>query len=58
MLDFPGVVVPELVGELDLIERLLEELVLGAFGPRPGELVLVEDSELHGFILRISASPT
>ena len=33
MLDFPGVVDTELVGELDLLERLLEQPLLGALMP-------------------------
>jgi hypothetical protein len=47
VLDFPGVVVAEFVGELDLGERVLQELVLALGPPRPGQLVLVEDSEFH-----------
>ena len=48
MLDLPHVVEPEPVGELDLLERVEQELRLAGVGPRPGELVLVEDSEPHG----------
>jgi hypothetical protein len=48
VLDLPGVVVAEAVGQLDLHERVLEEPVLAARFPRAGELVLVEDPELHG----------
>ena len=47
VLDLPHVVDAELVGELDLLERVLEQLVLGVVGPRPRQLVLVEDAELH-----------
>jgi hypothetical protein len=47
VLHFPGVVEPEPVRELTLSERVLQELVLGIVRPRPGQLVLVEDSELH-----------
>ena len=47
VLDLPGVVVAELVGELDLVERLLEQHVLGVVVPRPRQLQLVEDSEFH-----------
>ena len=48
VLDLPGVVDAELVGEFDLIERLLEQPVLVALVPRPRQLVLVENAELHG----------
>ena len=47
VLDLPHVVEPEPVGELDLLERVEQELRLAAVGPRPGELVLVEDPEPH-----------
>src|SRR3982074_277 len=48
VLDFPGVVDAELVGELDLIERLLKQPVLVTLVPRPRQLVLVENAEFHG----------
>ena len=38
---------PEGVGELDLLERVLDQLLLAAFLPRARVLVLVEDTELH-----------
>ena len=47
VLDLPRVVVAEAVGELDLVEAVVEQPVLVAVGPRPGQLVLVEDPELH-----------
>src|SRR5207244_11288976 len=47
MLDAPRVVEAELVGELDLCESVLEELVLATFRPRAGQLELVEDPEFH-----------
>ena len=53
VLDLPGVVVAEPVGELDLVERVLEERVLALLGPWPGQLELVEDSELHLLLLVI-----
>ena len=48
VLDLPRVVVAEPVGELDLVEAVLEQLVLAVVGPRARELVLVEDPEPHG----------
>src|ERR1019366_5621419 len=48
VLDFPSVVDAELVGECDLIERLLKQPVLVAIVPRPRELVLVKNAEFHG----------
>src|SRR5262249_39963047 len=47
VLDLPHRVVAELVGELDLVERLLQEPLLGVSVPRPRELMLVEDAESH-----------
>jgi hypothetical protein len=35
VLDLPGVVHAEPIGQLHLIERLLEEAMLGAVVPRP-----------------------
>src|SRR3546814_18340236 len=48
MLHLPGIVVAEPVGELDLGERVLEELILATLLPRPRELMFVGDAELHG----------
>ena len=50
VLDLPHVVEPDLVGQLDLVERVLDELLLTGVGPRAGQLVLVEQAELHGEI--------
>ena len=47
VLDLPRVVDAEAVGQLDLVERLLEEPVLVAVVPGARDLVLVEDAELH-----------
>src|SRR6185437_10109964 len=47
MLDFPGMVDAEPVGELDLVERLVVDAVLIALAPGPRQLMLVEDAELH-----------
>ena len=47
MLHLPGVVDPESVGEFDLIERVLEELLLLAVAPGLGQLMFVEDAESH-----------
>src|SRR5262249_23692100 len=52
VLDLPGVVDTEPVGELDLVESLLEEAVLAAAPPGSRDLVLVEDAELHVVVLR------
>ena len=40
MLDLPGVVDAQLVGELDLVKRVLEQLQLTPVIPRPRQLVL------------------
>ena len=47
VLDLPDVVEAEAVGQLDLLEGVLEQAVLVAVLPGPGDLVLVEDAELH-----------
>jgi len=57
MLDFPRVVDAEPVGELDLVERLLEQALLAVRGPRSRELVLVEDSESHSGMVAQNAAP-
>jgi len=44
---YSTVVVAEAVGQLDLVERLMEQPVLAVLVPRPGQLVLVEDPEPH-----------
>src|SRR2546425_3265149 len=48
VLDLPGVVDPEPVGQLHLRERLVDEAHLAVLLTGSGELVLVEDAELHG----------
>jgi hypothetical protein len=48
VLDLPHGVDAQTVGELDLLERILQQPVLVAVLPRSGQLVLVEDPELHG----------
>ena len=47
VLDLPHVVDADLVGELDLLDRVLEELLLAARRPGPRMLQLQEDAELH-----------
>jgi hypothetical protein len=49
--DFPRVFDAKLVGELNLRERILEQLEFLAIGPWPGQLVLIENSELHSILL-------
>src|SRR2546423_9605806 len=48
VLDLPDVIEAERVGQLDLFEGVPQQLFLGPGGPRPGQLVLVEQSEPHG----------
>ncbi len=47
MLDFPGVVDPQAIGQFHLVQRILEQFELVAFSPGPRQLVLIEDAELH-----------
>src|SRR5213593_4169352 len=46
-----GVIEAQPVGQLDLGQRVLEELELGPVFPGPRQLVLVEDPESHGQLL-------
>ena len=48
VLDLPDVVEAQPVGELDLVERVLEQLLLAPVVPRPRQLMLVENAEFHG----------
>jgi hypothetical protein len=45
--DLPCEVDAELVGELDLRKRVLEQLQFLTVVPRPGKLVFIENTELH-----------
>ena len=47
MLDLPHHVEPEAIGQLDLLQGVLQDAELGVLLPRTRKLVLVEDSELH-----------
>ena len=47
MLDLPGIVVAEPVGQFDLIERVLIEPMLAARFPRARQLQLVKYAEFH-----------
>ena len=47
VLDLPDVRDAQAVGQLHLLQRVLDEAVLAAGLPRPPHLVLVEDPELH-----------
>jgi len=48
VLDLPAVLDAELVGELALLQRVLQQRVLGVLVPRTRQLVLLEQAELHG----------
>ena len=47
VLDLPGVIDAQAIGQLHLVQRVLEEPELGALLPRTGQLMLVEDPEFH-----------
>ena len=53
VLDLPGIVVAQPVGELELAQRVLVEPVLVAFLPGSRQLQLIEDAELHGPFLPV-----
>ena len=48
VLDLPHRVEADAVGELDLLEGVLDQPLLAVVAPRAGDLVLVEDPEAHG----------
>ena len=48
MLDLPGMVVAQAVGELDLVQRVLVEPVLVALFPGARQLQFIENAEFHG----------
>ena len=50
MLDHPGIVVAELIRELELIERLLQQVIFAGISPGTRELVFIEHAELHGAV--------
>src|SRR5271155_5618016 len=56
--DLPGVVVAEPVGQFDLIERILVEPQFAARLPWPRQLELVENAELHRFLLAAAGAIT
>ena len=47
VLDLPDASRCRAIGELALLERVLEQLVLGLFAPGSGQLMLVEEAEPH-----------
>ena len=49
----PHVLDAEAVGQLHLLQRVLDEAVLAVRLPRPPHLVLVEDPELHSTVLLV-----
>jgi hypothetical protein len=51
VLDLPSIIESQPVGELDLVERLVEQPVLVSRFPRLRQLELVEDAKSHGSAL-------
>src|ERR1700759_1307277 len=47
MLHHPGIVVAKLIGELELLERLLQQVVFAGRRPWPRQLMLIEHAKLH-----------
>jgi hypothetical protein len=59
VLDLPGEIVTEAVGQFDLVEGILVEAPLAAGRPWSRQLQLIENAELHPFLLgpnRVCAS--
>ena len=53
MLDGPGVVDTEIIGQLDLLDGLLDQLVLGSLAPRLRQLQLIKNTKSHDSYLSI-----
>ena len=53
VLHLPEVLDPETVGQFDLVQGIGDQLLLAGLAPGPGQLVLVEDTELHCRLLCI-----
>src|SRR5579862_8439754 len=49
MLGGPDVVESAAVGQLDFVQRVLEQSVLGFLRPRPGKLMFVKPAKLHSY---------
>jgi hypothetical protein len=47
VLDFPDVIDAKAVGQLDLLESILQQSMLIVLRPGAGQLELVEDTEPH-----------
>jgi len=47
VLDLPGVLDAGALGDLDLLQRVAEQIVLAVGAPGAGQLVLEEDPEPH-----------
>jgi hypothetical protein len=47
VLHLPDIVEAELVGQLHLVEGVLEQLLLQPLGPGTGQLVFVKDAKSH-----------
>ena len=47
MFDLPDVRETDTIGQLDLVQGVLDQAVLTVVVPRPAHLVLVEDPEPH-----------
>ena len=55
VLDLPHVVDAEAIGQLDLLDGIPKETVLGVLVPGTGELVFVEESEFSSFLTVLAA---
>jgi hypothetical protein len=58
VLDLPGIVETQAIGELDLVERLVKQPVLVSGFPRLRQLELVKDAKSHGFTFARIFSPS
>ena len=57
VLDFPGEVVAEPVGQFELVERIMVKGQLAVRSPGPRQLQLVEDAEFHSSLPRSEVQP-
>src|SRR5262245_14054631 len=47
MLDLPGIVVTQTVGQFELVECVVVQMPLAVRAPRPWQLQLIKDAEFH-----------
>src|SRR5215510_2602057 len=54
--DFPGIVKPQTICQLHLLQRFLKQLLFSAIGPRAWQLMLIENTKLHRIYFKLTQS--